>query len=235
LLLSEVKLLQEVHMPFILKNGVYSVRCRFPHCTFNSSFPIEQTIMGLTEGDVDGEAFKIARDTALSRHDSLHGRRHTLQNPEVRRVSGVCQRLGGSAPSGSGAAAAAETRVFGKGEVILRRGEAATKVCEVMSGHAYPEKNPAHQYAPGDCFGAAALVSGHRRLMNVISGADGTRVSFYDLAALSRNDPGKARRIFTQVVEDVLSVVQELQRRTNRGHHRARGGATAGQKGFRTR
>ena len=68
-------------MPYKLKNGVYAVKCRHPHCTFNVRFEIDQTIMGITEQDVDTEARRLARDMALTKHDAIHGTKHSLKNP----------------------------------------------------------------------------------------------------------------------------------------------------------
>ncbi len=80
-------------MPYRLKKGVYAVRCRYPHCTFNTRLEIDTVIMGMTEDDVEAEAMKMAKGMAMVKHDSLHGRRHPLLNPEIRRVAGYNQPI----------------------------------------------------------------------------------------------------------------------------------------------
>ncbi len=207
---------KEVRMPYVLKNGRYQVRCRYPHCTFNVPETIDATLMGVTEEDVESEARKMARDMGMRDHDAMHGRKHTLQDPEIRRVSGICAPINGTGVEPHIAPKSSLTREFRKGEVILKKGEDATTVCRVISGSAFAEPNPSHRYTPGDCFGAAALLAGHRRLANIISGAEGTRVAFYNLVELRRTDPRKARRLFLQVMEDALAVICELERSIHR-------------------
>jgi CRP-like cAMP-binding protein len=158
----------------------------------------------------------MARDMAMSSHDAMHGRKHTLQNPEVRRIAGICQRMDGVGYEEGPEPRGAEVREFRKGDVILRKGDDATTVCQVQSGFAFPERNVSHRYAPGDCFGAAALLARHRRMTSIIAGSDGTRVCFYDLVALRRTDPRRASRIFMQVMEDALAVISELERSIDR-------------------
>ena len=58
--------------------------------------------------------------------------------------------------------------------MILRKGEAASTVCEILEGSAYPLTNKTHRYAAGDCFGVAALVPNHTRLSDVVAQSDGT-------------------------------------------------------------
>ena len=49
----------------------------------------------MTETDVQAEAWKMAKDMAHIKHDSLHiGRGHPLENPEIRMISGSVQLTG---------------------------------------------------------------------------------------------------------------------------------------------
>lgn len=209
-------------MPYKLKNAIYSVRCRYPRCIFHSQFEIEQNIMGMTEQDVEIEAKKIARDMALIKHDAIHATRHTLRNPDIRKVSGSYE-LVGPAPrrrSSTTYGVAKQKDVYYKeyqrGEVILKKGDDATSVCEVMRGSAYPERNRSHRYREGDSFGAAALLARHQRTCDVIAGSDGTKVAFYNLIELSKTNPKKAREIFSAVMEDTFNVIQNLEKSIDR-------------------
>jgi hypothetical protein len=209
-------------MPYRLKNGIYSVRCRYPRCPFHSQFEIEQNIMGMTEKDVELEAKKLARDMALIKHDAIHGTRHALRNPEIRKVSGAYE-LVGTDPYGSrnvygGVAPSQEAyhKTYRKGEVILKKGDDAASICEVIQGSAYPERNRSHRYQVGDCFGAAALLAKHQRTCDVIAGGDDTKVAFYNLIELSRKNPKKARMMFTAVMEDTFAVIRDLERSIDR-------------------
>jgi len=209
-------------MPYKLKNAIYSVRCRYPRCTFHSQFEIEQNIMGMTEQDVEVEAKKIARDMALIKHDAIHATRHTLRSPEIRKVSGSYE-LVGSAPRGRGRTSYGVSRQedvyykeYRRGEVILKKGDDATSVCEVVRGSAYPERNRGHRYRVGDSFGAAALLARHRRTCDVIAGSDGTKVAFYNLIELSKTNPKKAREMFSAVMEDTFKVIQGLEKSIDR-------------------
>ena len=208
-------------MPYRLKNGIYAVRCRYPKCTFHSQFEIKQNIMGMTERDVEIEAKKIARDMALIKHDAIHATRHSLRNPEIRKVSGSIELIGPAARrKGDAAYAAAAKDVhyekFNRGQVILRKGDDATSVCEVIKGYAFPERNRSHRYRQGDCFGAAALLNRHRRTCDVIAGSDGTEVAFYNLIELSKSKPNKARELFSAVMEDTFKVIQGLEKSIDR-------------------
>jgi CRP-like cAMP-binding protein len=203
-------------MPFKLNKGVYSVRCRYPGCPFNDQIEIEQNIMGVTESDVELEARKTARDAALVKHDSIYGRRHVLQNPEVRRVSGSCVSVGSSSSPSAVPARGIQVREFRKGEVILRKGDEATSVCEVLQGVAWPSHNRLHRYNAGDCFGVAALLPHHSRMADIVAGTDRTMVAFYSLIEMSQSDPKNATRLFTAVMEDTLHVIDQLGKTTSR-------------------
>jgi hypothetical protein len=203
-------------MPYRLIKGVYAVRCRHEHCPFHDQMKIEQNIAGVTEDDVRTEAMKMARDQATVKHDSIYGRKHGLEAPEIHMVSGMIQKLGPADASGEGGTKGVDVRRFGKGEVILKKGEAARTVCEVLEGSAYPVTNKSHRYGPGDCFGVAALVPNHTRLSDVVAHTDGTTVAFYDLGDLRQNEPGRASRLVSRIMEDTLKVVDELGRAVSR-------------------
>lgn len=205
-------------MPYRLNKGVYAVRCRHPRCTFNTQLEIDETIMGMTESDVEAEARKVARDMAHVRHDSLHGRNHELQKVEIRKVSGTIQLTGAGPVQAFDDHADSYVKEFRKGEVILKQGDSATAVCEVLRGVAYPLRNKRHTYSPGDCFGVAALLPHHSRMTDVIAGADGTRIGFHSLPELNRTDPKKASKLFTRVIEDTLQVISDLGQRAEAGN-----------------
>lgn len=198
-------------MPYRLNKGVYSVRCRHPSCTFSAELEIEENIMGMTEADVETEAIKMARGMAGVKHESLHGgRQHALQNPEIRMMSGSIQ-LTGAGPVHDSLPDDSYIREFMKGDVIVRKGEDASAVCEVLKGVAYPKRNRRHRYSTGDCFGVAALLPNKSRMTDVVAGADGTKIGFYRLPELNRRDPRKASQLLTRVIEDTLEVIEELE------------------------
>ncbi len=206
-------------MPYRLLKGIYAVRCRHPQCPFNDQIKVEHFISGVTEEDVRSEAMKVARDQATVKHNSIFGRRnHGLESPEVRMVSGQIRKIGRSAPVEVGGKDGIVVRRFRKGEVILRKGDAAGTVCEVLEGSAYPRTNRVHRYIAGDCFGVAALVPNHTRMSDVIASVDDTVVAFYDLVDLRQREPGRATRIVAQIMEDTLQVVDELGKAVGRMH-----------------
>jgi hypothetical protein len=200
-------------MPYKLKNGIYSVRCRYPRCTFHTQMEVERNIAGMTQKDVEEEAKKLVRDMAMIKHDAMHGTRHTLRNPEIRKVSGSYELIGAGPSSGTpaGEDGGISYREYQKGEVILKKGENAAAVCEVVAGYAYPVRNKNHRYKVGDCFGAAALVAGQSRTADIAAGSDGTRVAFYNIIELSKQNPKKARYLFNQVMEDTFKVIRDLE------------------------
>lgn len=87
-------------MAYKLKDGVFAVRCRHEGCPFNSRLAIDQNLMGMTEQDVEIEAKKIARDMARNKHDAVYGKSHTLEKPDIHRVSGVYQPFGATGGHG---------------------------------------------------------------------------------------------------------------------------------------
>jgi hypothetical protein len=199
-----------MNMPYRLNKGVYSVRCRHSNCPFHARLEIGETIMGVTENDVKVEAIKMAGDMARVRHDSIHGRQHQLKNPEIRMASGNIQLVGTSAEPIPPRPEDCTVKEFMKGDVILKKGENATYVCEVLGGAAYPPRNRRHRYSLGDCFGVAALLPNHSRTIDVVAASDRTRIAFYQLPSLTKHDPQKASRIFNRVLEDTLQVMAEL-------------------------
>lgn len=199
-------------MPYRLNKGVYSVRCRHPNCTFTAELEIDENIMGMTESDVETEAIKMARGMAGVKHESLHGgRQHALQNPEIRMMSGSIQLTGAGPVHETRPADDSYIKEFMKGDVIVRKGDDASSVCEVLKGSAYPRKNRRHRYTAGDCFGVAALLPNKSRMTDVVAAADGTKIGFYKLASLNKRDPRKASQLLTRVIEDTLDVIEELE------------------------
>lgn len=180
---------EEIDTPYRLNKGIFEVRCRHSGCPFNAQLEIKENLMGMTETDVQTEAWKMAKDMAHIKHDSLHiGRQHPLENPDIRMISGTM-----------------------KGDVILKKGETATAVCQVLKGVAYPVQNKHHHYKIGDCFGVAALLPKRVRMTDVVAGEDRTRIGFYLLADLNKKDPKKASQVLNRVIEDTLDVIGELQ------------------------
>jgi hypothetical protein len=198
-------------MPYRLKNGIFQIRCRYPGCSFNSQVTIEHKIMGMTEKDVELEAKNLARDIGRTKHDAIHGTRHALRNPDIRRVSGTYELIGASPEAGQSRTRETTVQEYDEGEVILKQGQQATMICEVLRGSAYPDRNPDHRYGPGDCFGASALLANHNRTCDVLAGKDGTRIAFHNLIELSRRNPKKATLLFQAVMEDTLAVIQNLE------------------------
>jgi hypothetical protein len=198
-------------MPYRLKNGVYTVRCRHPHCTFDTKLVIEHNIMGMTKADVESEALNTIRGMAMVKHDSLRVQRHTLRNPEIHKLSGTYQLIGAGPCPVFDEQPKVVFREFSKGEIIIQKGEEANSVCEVLDGCAYPQRNKSHRYGAGDCFGAAALLTRQPRMASVISGRDRTRVAFYNFAELSKRDPKKARVLYNRVMEDTFKLIGELE------------------------
>jgi hypothetical protein len=200
-------------MPYRLNKGVFEVRCRHSGCTFNAQLEIKENLQGMTESDVQTEAWKMAKDMAHIKHDSLHiGRQHPLENPEIRMTSGSIQ-LTGAGPVHASSQERTEmlVREFMKGDVILKKGDSATAVCEVLKGAAYPVHNKQHRYKVGDCFGVAALLPKRSRMTDVVAGEDRTKIGFYLLADLSRKDPKKASLLLNRVIEDTLDVIGDLE------------------------
>ena len=210
-------------MSFRLKEAVFKVRCREPGCSFVSDFAVKENIMGATEADVDSEALKIARNLGFIKHDALLGRKHQLANPDVYKVSGSYEHIG-PAPAAPAAPAAAPgmassappvgsapVRTYRRGEIIVRKGDSATMVCEVLRGSAHNEKLPEILYRPGTTFGAAAIFKQKNRMADIVAGEDGTAIAFYNLRELSRSNPAKARALYDEAMEDVFHILGYLE------------------------
>ncbi len=80
-------------MAFKMENAVYLVRCRHPGCPFHADIKIEVNIMGETARDVEQEAMKVARDKGNTMHDAVYGTSHKLENPVMRKSSGLIREL----------------------------------------------------------------------------------------------------------------------------------------------
>lgn len=199
-------------MSFRLKEAVFKVRCREPGCPFLPEIVVKENIMGATEADVDSEAIKIARNMAYIKHDALYGRTHALVNPEATKVTGSYVQLGtGPAAAPPGQAPSVPTRSYQPGDVIIHKGESATTVCEVIRGTAHNEQLPDMAYKAGSTFGAAAIFRQKNRLANIVAGAEGATIAFYNLRDLTRTNPSKARELYDEAMEDIFHVVQHLE------------------------
>jgi hypothetical protein len=204
-------------MSFRLTQALYRVRCREPGCAFNSEFVVKENIMGATEADVDTEALKIARNLGFIKHDALYGRKHQLNNPEVTKVTASYERLGtgpapaAAAPAAQPAAPAVPTKTFKRGEVIIRKGESAATVCEVVRGTAMNERLPDLLYKAGATFGSAAIFKQKKRTADIVAGEDGTTIAYYNIRELSRTNPAKARELYDEAMEDIFHVLEYLE------------------------
>jgi exonuclease VII small subunit len=201
-------------MSFRLKEAVFRVKCREPGCPFFPEIIVKENIMGATEADVDSEAIKIARNMAFIKHDALYGRTHALANPEATKVTGSYVQLGTgpAAPAAAPApAASVPTRSYRPGEIIIHKGESAVTVCEVVRGSAHNEKLPELVYMSGSTFGAAAIFRQKNRLADIVAGAEGATIAFYNLRELSKSNPSKARELYDEAMEDIFHVVQHLE------------------------
>jgi hypothetical protein len=207
-------------MSFRLKEAVFKVRCREPGCPFFPEIVVKENIMGATEADVDSEASKIARNLAYIKHDALYGRKHALMTPETTKVTGSYERMGqvqaadapGTVrPPVAPGAPAVPTRTYTPGQIIIRKGESAVTVCEVISGSAFNEKIPDMKYEAGSIFGAAAIFRNKSRMADIVAGPQGAAVAYYNIRELSRTNPAKARELYDEAMEDIFHVVQHLE------------------------
>lgn len=203
-------------MAFRLKEVVFRVRCREEGCPFTSDFSVKENIMGATQEDVDTEALKIARDQAMTKHDAIYGRRHTMLHPDVHKVAGAYEQIGagarrGADPAGMRPEKSMRTLRFDRGDRIVAKGERATTVCEVLRGSAINESRPGIVYRPGSTFGAAALFEHRKRMASIVAGENGTLVAFYDMRELSKTDPAKAHELYNEAMEDIFNVLAYLE------------------------
>ena len=192
-------------MAYKLTKGKYRVSCKHPGCTFDHEFTLTQTIMGMTEEDVESEAKKFARDMARVKHDAIHGAKHTLTNPTVRKISGVYEAVGAQSSVLKRQSDAVRYQEYKKGDKILNKGDLATTVCEVVKGSASVDRANGRPNKTGESFGAAAL------LVNQVRPADGTMIAFYNLKELNKKDPRKAKELYSEAMEDMFSVIQTLE------------------------
>ncbi|MGA2976193.1 MAG: cyclic nucleotide-binding domain-containing protein [Spirochaetia bacterium] len=199
-------------MSFRLKEAVFKVRCRAPGCPFFPEIVVKENIMGATEADVDSEAMKIARNMAYIKHDALYGRTHALENPEATKVTGSYEHIGPAPALPTPAAApSVPTRTYRPGEIIIRKGESAVRVCEIINGSALNEHLPDLIYKPGSFFGAAAIFRNKSRMTDIVAGPEGATVAFFNIRELSKTNPAKARELYDEAMEDIFHVVQHLE------------------------
>jgi len=206
-------------MMYEMRDGLYQIHCRYPGCAFSTRLALSEPVPGESEREVELKAGNTARNIAQAKHDELHGAWHALRNPDIRRLAGVLVPVGQDSPAQPGEMV--EIKEYRPEEVILRRGEDATTVCEVLQGSAFPDRNPGHLYTVGDCFAAAALLARHSRTCNVVAGQAGARVAFYRLAELSRRDPVRAAALYRAVMTDTLRVIEELEQSVDRARRLA--------------
>jgi CRP-like cAMP-binding protein len=212
-------------MSFKLKELVFKVRCRAPGCAFFNEVTVKENIMGATEADIDSEAIKIARDMAYLKHDATFGRTHALENPDITKISGSYEQLGTPAAhpvppaphvmpapvSPAASAPTVPTRTYKPGETIIKKGESAGTVCEVVKGLALNEMLPDLLYKPGTAFGSSAIFRNKNRMADVVAGPEGATIAFYDLKELMKNDPVKARQLYEESLEDLFQIVRHLE------------------------
>jgi uncharacterized small protein (DUF1192 family) len=201
---------------FKLKEAVFRVRCREPGCPFVSDFLVKENLQGATEADVESEAWKLAKDLGINRHDAIHGKRHSMIDPDVHRIRSSYEMIGASsrgrapvAPSRLGESI--NTRRYEKGDQIIAKGERATTVCEVVRGSALNKNRTGLVYRPGATFGAAGLFEHKRRMADIVAGENGTLVAFYDMRELSQSAPEKARELYNEAMEDIFRVLTWLE------------------------
>jgi CRP-like cAMP-binding protein len=203
-------------MAYQLVKGIFRVKCNHPSCPFDAVLRVTRKIMGVTEADVEEETLKYVRDMALVRHDSIYGPRHTLAQPDIRRVSGTYEEIGGRPSALKAQPQAVIIQEYKKGERVLQKGDNASTVCEVLKGSAYPERDPTYKYQAGDSFGAAALLSDKNRTANITAAEDGTRIAFYNIVELRRQDARKAAELYNKAMEDIFNVVANLEKLVGR-------------------
>ncbi len=198
-------------MGFKLKKGVFRAVCTHPGCTFNVDMTVTQNIMGMTEADVESEAIKLVKDMANIKHDALHGRNHELTKPTIKKVSGIFEPIGATKSSLVNQNEAVKYVEYKKGDIVIKKGDIASTICEVVKGSVYVDINKNHIYNVGDSFGAAALLSNQSRTADVIANEDGTRIAFYNLKELNKKDPKKAKELYNEAMEDIFKIVSDLE------------------------
>jgi hypothetical protein len=205
-------------MAFKLKEAMFRVRCREPGCAFVSDFLVKENLQGATEADVNSEAWKIAKDLGITRHDAIHGKRHPMIDPDIHMIRSSYETIGG-APSRRvplGSARLGETintRRYDKGDRIIAKGERATTVCEVVRGLARNDRRPSLVYRPGATFGAAGLFENKRRMADIVAAENGTIIAFYDMREMWTTDREKAKELSNEAMEDIFRVLAWLEDR----------------------
>lgn len=205
-------------MAFKLKEAVFRVRCREPGCPFVSDFLVKENLQGATEADVNSEAWKIAKDLGITRHDAIHGKRHPMIDPDIHMIRSAYETIGGGprvrAPvSPPRLGETINTRRYDKGERIIAKGERATTVCEVVRGLARNARRPGLVYRPGATFGAAGLFENKRRMADIVAAENGTIIAFYDMRELWTTDREKAKELSNEAMEDIFRVLAWLEDR----------------------
>ncbi len=207
-------------MGYKLKEALFRVRCREPGCPFVSDFLVKENLWGATEADVESEAWKLAKDLGITRHDAIHGKRHPMIDPDIHKirssyevigVTGVRRPLMPSPRLGE----AINTRRYEKGDRIIAKGESATTVCEVVRGSAFNEHRKKLVYRPGATFGAAGLFENKRRMADIVAGENGTIIAFYDMRELWTSDREKAKELSNEAMEDIFRVLSWLEKHTD--------------------
>ncbi|MCK4796223.1 MAG: cyclic nucleotide-binding domain-containing protein [Spirochaetes bacterium] len=198
-------------MAYKLKKGVFRVKCNAPNCSFDAEFEIGQNVMGVSQEDVIKEAKKVAKDMAIIMHDAQYGIKHSLTNPIINKITGIYEAIDTRKSLLIYQKEAIKYKEYKKGQAILKTGDIATTICEVVRGSAYPYRNKSHIYNIGDSFGAASLLINQSRTADIISGEDGTTIAFYNLRELSKKDPRKAKELYNKAMEDIFDVILEME------------------------
>jgi hypothetical protein len=205
-------------MAFKLKEAMFRVRCREPGCPFVSDFLVKENLQGATEADVNNEAWKLAKDLGVTRHDAIHGKHHPMINPDIHIIRSSYETIGGVprakvpiAPARLGESI--NTRRYDKGDRIIAKGERATTVCEVVRGLARNERRPGLFYRPGATFGAAGLFENKQRMADIVAAENGTIIAFYDMRELWTTDREKAKELSNEAMEDIFHVLTWLEDR----------------------
>jgi len=205
-------------MAFKLKEALFRVRCREPGCPFVSDFLVKENLQGATEADVNSEAWKLAKDLGITRHDAIHGKRHPMIEPDIHMIRSSYETIGAVRrgkvlPAPSRLGESINTRRYDRGDRIIVKGERATTVCEVVRGVARNERRPSLVYRPGATFGAAGLFENKRRMADIVAAEDGTIIAFYDMRELWSTDREKAKELSNEAMEDIFRVLTWLEDR----------------------
>ncbi len=205
-------------MAFKLKEALFRVRCREPGCPFVSDFLVKENLQGATEADVESEAWKFAKDLGINRHDAIHGKRHSMMDPDIHKLRSSYEIIGGAPRVRTPILHARlgetiNTRRYDKGDRIIAKGERATTVCEVVRGLARNDRRPGLVYRPGATFGAAGLFENKRRMADIVAAENGTIIAFYDMRELWTSDREKAKELSNEAMEDIFRVLAWLEDR----------------------